>query len=117
MSNFFQRTFIIALLSGVTQLFMPFWIVAIIAGIVSLFTADSAVGAFASGSTAIGTLWLISVLYLDISTQSILTNKMTDLFYLPSKGYLISTTVLLGSLLGGFGGSTGALLRQLFVRK
>mgnify|MGYP000710597895 CR=1 FL=1 len=115
MTNFFQRTFIIALLSFVAQLFMPFWIVAVIAAIVSLLTADSAVSGFASGSLAISTLWLIAILYLDISTFSVLTNKMTAIFSLPSKTYLILSTVSIGALLGGMGAATGALLRQLFI--
>ncbi|MGB1241892.1 MAG: hypothetical protein ACPG49_05185 [Chitinophagales bacterium] len=115
MTNFFQRIFIIALLSGVAQLFMPFWIVVLTAAIVSLLTADSAISGFASGSLAISTLWLIAILYLDISTFSVLTNKMVALFGLPSKTNLILLTVSMGSLLGGMGGATGALLRQLFV--
>ncbi|MEZ4883607.1 MAG: hypothetical protein R3E32_02630 [Chitinophagales bacterium] len=116
MTNFFQRTFIIALLSGVAQLFMPFWIVVIIAAVVSLFTADSAASGFASGSAAIGTLWLFTIMYLDISTLSVLTNRMVELFTLPSKTHLITITVFIGSLLGGMGAMTGALLRQLFLR-
>ncbi len=115
MTNFFQRTFIIALLSGVAQLFMPFWIVAVIAAIVSLLTADNAISGFASGALAISTLWMIAILYLDISTFSVLTNKMTTLFALPSKTSLILFTIFIGALLGGMGASTGALLRQLFV--
>lgn len=115
MANFFQRTFIIALLSGVAQLFMPFWIVVVVAAVVSLFTAENAASGFASGFSAIGTLWLITILYLDFSTFSVLTNKMVELFTLPSKGHLIVATVSMGSLLGGMGAMTGALLRQLFI--
>ncbi len=116
MANFFQLTFIIALLSGVAQLFMPFWIVVVVAAVVSLFASDNVASGFASGFTAIGTLWLFTILYLDFSTFSVLTNKMVELFTLPSKGHLIATTVSMGSLLGGMGAMTGTLLRQVFVK-
>lgn len=116
MSNFFQRTFIIALLSGVAQLFMPFWIVVVVAAIVSVFTSDNVASGFASGTTAIGTLWLFTALFLDLSSFSVLTNKMVELFALPSKGHLIAITVAIGSLLGGMGAMTGTLLRQIFVK-
>ncbi|MGB0932185.1 MAG: hypothetical protein ACPGVB_15485 [Chitinophagales bacterium] len=116
MSNFVQRTFIIALLSGVAQLFMPFWIVVIVAAIVSVFTSDNIASGFASGFIAIGTLWLFTTMFLDFSSFSVLTNKMVELFTLPSKVHLIALTVFIGSLLGGMGAMTGTLLRQLFVK-
>ena len=66
-----------------------------------------AIGAFLSGFISIGLLWLGLALYVDNATQSILTEKISQLFPLN----LFVLTSLIGGLVGGFASMTGALLK------
>ena len=67
---------------------------------------------FASGFFGIALLWFILAAYTDITTDSILTNRVAEILFLPNNWSLILVTALVGGVVGGFGGLTGSYLRS-----
>lgn len=91
----------------ILQTFLPWWSMAIGAAAVSYWYGNKGFQAFAVGFLAIGLLWFGVAFYIDVSTHSILTEKVNKL--LPLNSFLI--TALVGGLVGGMSSLMGALLR------
>ena len=62
---------------------------------------------FLAGFIAVGLVWVGLAFYIDNATQSILTDKVSQLF--PINIFVL--TGLIGGLLGGFASMTGSLLK------
>lgn len=62
---------------------------------------------FLAGFIAVGLVWVGLAFYIDNATQSILTEKVSQLF--PINIFVL--TGLIGGLLGGFASMTGSLLK------
>ena len=60
-----------------------------------------------AGFIAVGLLWLGLALYIDNVTQSILTDKVSQLF--PISIFVVTT--ITGGLVGGLASMTGSLLK------
>jgi hypothetical protein len=103
---------LIALLSFVLQLFMPWWIIAIVAFGAALWKATNGSTAFWSGFLAIVTVWLLMAGFTHIRTGGILTNRIAALFSLPASFLLIIVTALMGGLVGGIAALSGYYVRQ-----
>jgi hypothetical protein len=107
---------LIALLSLVLQFFLPWWIIAIIAFGAAYWKASSAKTAFFSGFLAIVIVWAIKSSFTHIRTEGILSNRIAELFLLPSPLLLIVITAFFGGLVGGMAALSGFFVRQLFVK-
>jgi hypothetical protein len=71
--------------------------------------------AIAKGTAAVSTLWLLMVWYHHFSTQGILSNKIAQILPVGGNvGILITATVLIGGLVGGWAAMSGFLVRNLF---
>lgn len=116
--KFILKLVLIAGISAVLQLFLPFWSVAIVAFVVCLVFGGSGFSSFLSGFLGVGILWTLAAIIIDTNTSSILSEKIANV--LPLDGnvtLLILITVLLGALVGGFGALSGSMFRSLFQKQ
>lgn len=106
-------TILIALLSGLAQLFLPWWIFGPIAFLVAAFVFPGSWTSFFSGFLGIALLWGISAGIINSANEGILASKMGELFGGLSPILLILITATIGGLLGGMSALTGRLGRAL----
>ena len=103
---------IIAMLSGISEYFFPWWTVAIVA-----FVATAAAGlpsgrAFLAGFLGVMLLWLTISLIIDFRNDHILSGRMAELFQLPHSAIFILLSAVVGGLVGGLAGWSGAVVRK-----
>lgn len=68
--------------------------------------------AFLSGFLGIFILWAVLAFWIDVKNQSILSEKMAQLFPLGgSSALMIIVTAFVGALVGGFAAMAGSSLR------
>lgn len=107
------QVLLIALLSALAQLFLPWWSMAIVAFLVCFWRSTAGGQAFLQGFVGVALTWLAYALLLHLRTEGIFTGRMglllfkTDTALLP---FLVMTIV--GGLVGGLAGWTGFLMRQ-----
>ncbi len=95
------------------QYFLPWWTIAIVAfGFGYLFN-NKGTASFLAGFIGVGILWLIMAYTIDVSTQSLLTEKVNRLLPLN----VFALMVIVGGLVGGFAALTGALMKSKKVSK
>lgn len=105
--KFTIQIIITAIVCFMFQKLFPWWTMAIGAFLVGFVFSNTGFKSFLAGFISIGLLWLGLSLYIDNVTQSILTEKISQLF--PLNIFLI--TSLVGGLVGGFASMTGSLLK------
>jgi len=91
----------------IVQYFLPWWTMAVIALIVGFIFHNSGMASFAAGFFGVGLLWLGVAYYMDATTQSILTEKVSKLF--PLNVFIMMAVI--GGLVGGFAALMGTLMR------
>ena len=106
-----------AILSYLTELFLPTWCIFICAAAVATICHTSSVSAFISGFVAVGLLWTLMATVIDAKTNAILSTKMAPLFGLQSATTLILLTGLVGGIMGGLGALSGQQIRTLLAHK
>ncbi len=110
--RFILSVLLIALLSYIAGLYLPWWSIAIVAFAVCLLITQSLGAAFLSGFTGIFLLWAVLAVWIDSKNESLLSQKIAQLFPLGgSSVLLIIVTALVGGLVGGFAAMSGAALR------
>jgi hypothetical protein len=103
---------LIAALSFLAGMFLPWWSVAIVAFIVALLIPQKITMSFLSGLIGVFLLWAIVALWIDIKNNSVLSHKVSELFKLGGSSILlIFVTALIGGLVGGFAAMAGSSLR------
>jgi len=60
-------------------------------------------------------LWFFTAVIVDISTGSILTDKVAKIFSLPESFLLVVITAIIGGLVGGLSALTGNYFRSLIA--
>jgi hypothetical protein len=111
MMKFLLATVLIASLSYLAGLFLPWWSIAIVAFLVALLIRPTIGMSFLAGFVGIFLLWFLVALWIDIKNEHILSGKIAQLFPLGgSSVLLILVTALLGALVGGFAAMSGASL-------
>ena len=111
--KFFVTTALIALLSFICGLFLPWWTIVPAAFVVSALIPQGALYSFLSGFLALFLLWGGMALGIDLANDSILSTRVAGV--LPLQGsptLLILVTALLGALAGGGGALTASFLRK-----
>ncbi|MEM9328394.1 MAG: hypothetical protein AAGA85_22185 [Bacteroidota bacterium] len=111
------RLLLIALMTYFLLGFLPWWTMALLAGFAGFLIPGSGLNSFISGFLGGGLVWLYMSWMIDNETQSILTDKMVQLFPIDDTNLLILGTGLLGGLVAGFGALTGTSFRQIFMKK
>ena len=111
--KFFVTTLLIALLSFICGLFLPWWSIAVAAFLVSLLIPQRPLPAFFAGFLGLFLLWGVMALMIDLANQSILSARVASLLPLGGSSVaLILVTALVGALVGGGGSLTAAFLKK-----
>ena len=112
-SKFIVSTLLIALLSFVSGIFLPWWGIALAAGIVGLIVPQRPSSAFFSGFLAIFLLWGLLAWSIDYPNESILSRKIATILPLGGSTFLlILATALIGALVGGLAALSGSYLKK-----
>ena len=103
---------IIAMLSGISEYFFPWWTVAIVAFVATAVAGLSSGRAFLAGFLGVMLLWLTISLIIDFRNDHILSGRMAELFQLPHSAIFILLSAVVGGLVGGLAGWSGAVVRK-----
>jgi hypothetical protein len=116
--KFILSILLIATLSFLAGLYLPWWSIAIIAFLVALFLPQRTGAAFLCGFLGIFLLWFIVAAWIDFANDHILSHKIAQLFPLGGSSFLLMlVTAFVGGLVGGFASMAGSALRPLPRRK
>lgn len=107
----------IALLAGAATYLLSWWMIAAPAFAITYTLGFRPGKGFLAGFLGITILWLVVALYADIRNNHLLSSKMAQIFSLPNSAAFLAVTVLLGALIGGLAGLSGALVRGAFTGK
>jgi hypothetical protein len=106
--KFFIHLIATLVICYILQSFLPWWTMAVGAFTVAYLLGNKGFPSFAAGFLGIGLLWIGFAFYVDVLTDSILTEKINRL--LPVNSFIL--TLLIGGLVGGFASLTGSLMRS-----
>lgn len=106
---------LIALVSLLAQLVLPWWSVAIVAFAVCYWRSTTAGRAFGYGFLGVALVWLVYILLIHTRTDGIFTGRMSQLlFKADAPGLLMLIATLLSGIVGGLAGLSGHFMRQAF---
>lgn len=100
-------------LGFVLTAFLPWWSVVISTFLIAFFLRIDGWKSFLAGFISMIVLWSGLAMFLDIQNGEILSNKVAELFQLPSNSLLVYITGLIGGILGGFGALTGHFFKGM----
>ena len=106
--KFLYQLIATVILSFLLQDFLPWWTMAVVSFALGYFFGNKGFVSFSAGFLGVGLLWLGMAMFIDVSTQSILTAKINKL--LPLNVFVLTT--LIGGLVGGLASLTGSLLNS-----
>lgn len=112
--KFLASIAITAIASLLLQLVFPWWSLVIAALIVGVVFPHSGFSSFLSGLLGTAMVWLGYAYWIDVSTGSILSEKIAGIFHLGSPGALLLAGSMAAGIVGGFAALTGNALRKLF---
>jgi len=111
--KFIVTTALIALLSFIGGLFLPWWTIAVAAFAVSALIPQQPLAAFLAGFLALFLLWGGMALGIDLANGSILSTRIAGVLPLHDSSWaLVLVTGLVGALVGGGGSLTAAYLQK-----
>jgi hypothetical protein len=111
--NFMKQSLFTGALCLLLQYFLPWWTLVIGAFLGGYLFGRKGRVSFLAGLLGVGMLWLLTALWIDIQTQSILTEKIARLLLVKNPVLLFLVTALIGGLPGGFAALTGTLVIRL----
>lgn len=108
-------TLIIAVLSVLAQLFLPWWVIAPIAFTVCFWQSSTAGKAFLEGTASVTLVWAAYIGFLNFQNQGLLASRMSELLLkVPNNtAILLTASPLIGGFLGGIAGLAGYYTRQV----
>ena len=104
--KFLYQVIATILISFLLQNFLPWWTMAVVSFALGYFFGNKGFISFCAGFLGVGLLWLGMSLFIDVSTHSILTEKINKL--LPLNVFVLTT--MIGGLVGGLASLTGSLM-------
>ena len=109
---------LIALVSLVAQLILPWWSLALVAFVVCFWRCQSSGRAFLYGFLGIAVIWLGYALLIQLQTDGVFVGRMSELLFKTNTSILpVLVTTLLGGLVGGIAGVAGYFVRQAIVNQ
>ena len=112
--RFILVTLLIALVSFIAGLYLPWWSIAVVAFTVALLLPQSNGCGFLAGFLSIFLLWLVLALWIDTKNEHLLSHKIAQLFPLGGSSFLlILVTAFIGAVVGGFAAMSGSSLRKI----
>lgn len=106
--KFLYQTIATTLACFAVQYFFPWWTMAIVALALGYLFQNKGVISFLAGFIGVGLLWFIIAYRVDVSSQSLLTEKINRIF--PLNVFILM--VIVGGLVGGFAALTGSMMNQ-----
>ncbi|WP_080238082.1 M48 family metalloprotease [Spirosoma rigui] len=107
---------LVALISLVAQLVLPWWSLAIVAFSVCFWRSRSSGLAFLYGFLGVAVVWLGYALIIQLQTDGVFVGRMSELLFKSNTSVLpVSATTLLGGIVGGVAGMAGYFVRQALV--
>ncbi|SOD96007.1 hypothetical protein [Spirosoma fluviale] len=104
---------LIAILSLLAQLFLPWWSLAIVAFSICFWRSQRAGGAFLQGFVGVGVVWLGYALLVHTQTDGIFIGRMSELLFKTNTNVLpLLVVTLLSGLVGGLAGLSGFLVKK-----
>ncbi|QMW02468.1 hypothetical protein [Spirosoma foliorum] len=104
---------LIAVLSLLAQLVLPWWSLAVVAFLVCVWRSSSAGQAFFAGFYGVALVWLIYAVILHTRTDGVFTGRMSELLFKTNSAILPGlVTAIVGGLVGGLAGLSGYFVRQ-----
>jgi len=114
---FLPRVLLLAIFSGLAQLYLPWWSLILVCAAIGYFTAALNRSPFTSGFIAQFLVWSAFAFYLDIQNGQLLSQKVEQLFPIPASSLLlVSITGVFGGIIGGFSTLLGHSLNKLLVK-
>lgn len=114
--KFIAAILLVILLGYVVYVFndvLPWWTVALAAFIGGASIPQKAFHAWLSGFFGIAILWSFLAWWIDKENAGILSARMAQVLpFGGNTGLLLTTTALIGGMVGGFGALTGAFVRK-----
>ncbi|HLZ89116.1 MAG TPA: hypothetical protein VKQ52_17795 [Puia sp.] len=111
MIKFFVSVLLIALLSFICGLFLPWWTIAVAAFVVSALIPQRPWVSFFAGFIALFLLWGGLAWWIDYANNGILSARIAGLLKLQgSSVLLVLVTAFIGALAGGGGSLTASYL-------
>jgi hypothetical protein len=101
-------TFLVAFVAGI---YLPWWGVALAAFLVAVIIPQKPFLSFLAGFIGVFLLWELMAWWIDNRNNSILSQKIAQLFRLNSTGLLILVTALIGAIVAGLAALAGSYLR------
>ncbi|HWK07193.1 MAG TPA: hypothetical protein VNS58_26360 [Puia sp.] len=115
--KFLATTLLIALLSFLSGLYLPWWCFALAACGISALIPQKPLWAFLSGFLSLFLLWGGLAWGIDSANNSILSVKIAQLLHLGNSSLLlILVTALVGALIGGGAAITGTFMTTRKLR-
>jgi hypothetical protein len=108
--KFLVSILLTGLLGFIAGIYLPWWSIAIISFLVALLVQQPIVHSFLSGFLGVFILWAVLALWIDIKNNSILSQKIAQMFSLNAPYLLILITAFIGALVGGFAAMSGSSL-------
>jgi hypothetical protein len=109
---------LIAVMSLLAQLILPWWSIALVAFAVCFWRSPSGGQAFLYGFAGVALIWLGYSLLIQLQTDGLFIGRMSELLFKTNSGVLPAlVTALLGGLVGGLAALAGYLMRQATVNQ
>lgn len=105
--------FLIAVLSFLIQLFLPWWTMAIVAFSGAFFYGKKAALTFAAGLLACGVVWLLMALYIHFTHGDLMTDRIAVLLKLPASWILFPVSFFIAGIVGGLAAVSGYYLKTI----
>lgn len=109
--NFLKQLVATALLCLALQYFFPWWTLVIGSFAAGYWAGNKGFVSFAAGFLGVALLWVITAMLIDAQTNSILTEKVAQLFPTKTPALLYVLTAVVGGLTAGFAALAGALVK------
>lgn len=107
---------LIAFLSFVACLYLPWWAIAVMALLVALLVPQSPLYSFLAGFAALFLLWGILSFVMSSSNGHMLAKRVSMVILKTSNPFLLITlTAFIGATVAGFGALSGGYLRKLIA--
>ncbi len=99
---------LIALISLLAQLVLPWWSLAVVAFGVCVWRSANVGQAFVYGFFGVALVWLVYALAIQLNTDGVFIGRMSELLFKANSGIMpLLVTVITGGIVGGMAGISG----------
>ncbi len=108
---------LIAVLSFLVQLFLPWWSMMIVAFALSFLLGKKTAQVFIAAFSACAIVWLLMEIFIHATRGDLMTNRIAELLSLPASVLLYIATFVIAGVVGGVAALAGFFLKEIFNAK